>query len=51
MVQPVERGACEYKLSRECSTFNQNSRQIADELADLLGGGHRTLLSILEKNV
>jgi hypothetical protein len=49
VVQPVERGGCEYEFSRQYPTFNQDRYQVADEFADLSTVGHRTLLSILEK--
>ena len=48
MVQPVERGGCEYKFARQYPALEQYRNRIADGLAGLLGGGHRTLLSILE---
>jgi hypothetical protein len=40
MIQPIERGSGEHKLSRQYPTFKQNGNRIADESAGLLGGGH-----------
>jgi hypothetical protein len=48
MIQPVEGGCGEHKLARQYPAFEQDGNRIADESAGLLGGGHCTLLSILE---
>src|SRR6266481_2356551 len=49
MIQPVQRRSSKYEFSRQYPALKQNGYDIADELAGLLPGGHRTLLSIFRR--